>query len=93
MAAVLSVEAVEGSTYVVTATFTDEDGDPVPLDAVTPGDRMYVMPETAVPGDSGISFVVEFCEVTPKGLFVYPVPESVHMLTLMAQIEPKERDL
>jgi len=29
MATRLSVSAVEGSTYIVTATFTDQDGDPV----------------------------------------------------------------
>ena len=35
MAAVLDVEALEGSTYVVTASFTDEDGDPVAPNSVT----------------------------------------------------------
>ena len=35
MAAVLSVEALEGSTYVVTAAFTDEDDNAVVPSTVT----------------------------------------------------------
>jgi hypothetical protein len=35
MATVLTVEAVEGSTYVVTAAFTDEDGDLVVPNSVS----------------------------------------------------------